>query len=99
MGTKQLIEWKKPKDIEFGEALGDKQLNARLTTGNGKLSYKPDKGHKPEVGKCVLTVTASKTKDFDETTEKVDLMVVKAKQEIEWKAPAAITYGRKVTAT
>lgn len=98
MGAKQVIEWKKPKDIVYGEALGDKQLNAKLSKGDGKLSYKPDKGHKPEAGKCLLTVTAAKTKEFEQTTEEVELKVGKAEQTIEWKAPGAITYGEELGA-
>lgn len=93
MATKQTIQWKKPKDIEFGEALGDKQLNATLDKGDGKLTYSPGKGEKLRPGKHTLTVTASKTKEFEETTEEVELVVTKAKQVIEWKDPADITYG------
>jgi hypothetical protein len=93
MGNKQVIDWKTPKDIVYGEALGDKQLNAELEQGNGKLAYKPAKGFKPEVGKCVLTVTAGKTKEFDESSASVTLNVKKAAQVIDWKNPAAITFG------
>jgi len=98
MGNKQVITWKKPAAIEYGEALSKNQLNAKLDKGDGVLSYSPKLGDKPDAGKVTLRVTASKTKTFDETKEEVELTVTKASQTIEWAKPAAIVFGTPLDA-
>lgn len=64
-GAKQVIEWKKAKDILYGEALGDKQLNAKLKEGDGDLAYTPKAKTVLGAGKQVLKVTAAATKSFE----------------------------------
>jgi uncharacterized spore protein YtfJ len=91
--AEQTITWAVPTAITYGTALSTDQLNAKVTKGDGALTYSPVAGTVPDAGTRTLSVTAAATDNYNEATKTVSLTVNKAEQTITWTAPAAITYG------
>ncbi len=89
----QTISWDAPAAITYGTPLGDTQLNATRTTGDGGLSYDPSANTVLGAGTQRLTVTAAETDNFKATFLEVSLKVNKAEQTISWSNPDPITYG------
>ncbi|WP_167855038.1 T9SS type A sorting domain-containing protein [Hymenobacter wooponensis] len=98
----QTISWSDPAAITYGTKLSTIQLNATVSGVNGgastgTLSYDPAASTLLNVGKYTLTVTAAETPNYNQAVKTVSLMVNKADQLISWSAPAAITYGTKLS--
>ena len=91
--AEQAIAWTAPDAITYGTPLGNTQLNATVTTGDGTLTYTPASGAVLDAGTRTLSVTAAETDNYNAATKTVDLQVNKATQTIAWTAPDAITYG------
>src|SRR5690606_6561293 len=65
------------------ELTGD-QLSARLTAGNGALTYTPRAGTRLSAGTHTLEVTAAATANFKAASAEVVLTVLKAPQAIDF---------------
>jgi hypothetical protein len=89
----QVIAWATPANIVYGTALGDAQLNAVVTLGDGTLTYTPAQGTVLNAGSHTLQVEASETDNYKPASKTVALVVEKADQVIAWAAPANIVYG------
>jgi hypothetical protein len=88
----QTISWDAPAAITYGDALGNDQLNATRTAGDGALSYDPPAGRVLGAGTHTLKVTAAETSNFNATSKEVSITVNKAEQAISWSDPDSITY-------
>ncbi len=97
-GREQVIEWNLPQSsIPYGTQLSDAYLNAKVTKGNGKLTYSVKKGQVLNVGKQTLRVDAAATTQFDAAFKTVEIEV---KPKITWEAPkTSMTYGDKLSST
>ncbi|HEX4007376.1 MAG TPA: FG-GAP-like repeat-containing protein [Acidobacteriaceae bacterium] len=94
------ITWVAPAAITFGTTLSGTQLDATAST-LGTFVYKPAAGTVLAAGTHNLNVTFTPTDtvDYKTVTDTVSITVSKATPAITWNAPAAITYGTKLSAT
>jgi hypothetical protein len=74
----QVIAWNNPTAITYGTALGNDQLNASLTTGDGALTYSPAAGTILNAGSQTLRVDAAETTNYKPAFKEVSLVVNKA---------------------
>jgi len=94
------INWPTPASITYGAALSSTQLNASSTVA-GTLTYSPAAGTVLTAGSHTLSVTfaPTDTTDYTNASASVTLTVNQATPTINWPTPAAITYGRALSAT
>jgi hypothetical protein len=96
------ITWATPTAIPYGTALSATQLDAS-STATGTFAYSPAAGAVLAVGSHTLTVTFTPANAANYTTStatgNVTLTVNKATPAITWATPAAITYGKALSAT
>jgi Flp pilus assembly CpaE family ATPase len=92
------ISWPTPEKIVYGIALGGAQLNASSSIP-GKFDYSPAPGEMlpPGMHKLSVTFTPADTANYNPSHATVSLSVAKAKSEIQWPAPAPITYGTQLS--
>jgi uncharacterized repeat protein (TIGR01451 family) len=103
------INWTAPAAITFGTALSAAQLDAAAawTVGEvngavaGSFTYTPAAGTvlKPGIGQTLsVTFTPTDTTDFSTASASVTLDVQKITPDINWTAPAEITFGTALSA-
>ncbi len=94
------ITWATPAAITYGTALSTAQLNATASVV-GKFAYTPASGTVLKAGSQTLSVTftPTDTTDYAAATATVVLRVNVATPAIKWATPAAITYGKALSAT
>ncbi len=92
------ISWPTPARTVYGNALDDVQLNASASIP-GKFDYSPARGEMLPPGMHTLSVTftPADTANYNPSHATVSLSVAKAKSEIQWPAPAPITYGTQLS--
>jgi hypothetical protein len=71
----QVIDWSDPTAITQGTPLSGTQLNARVTTGDGALTYSPIAGTVLNVGAHTLTANAAGTNNYKAATKSVSITV------------------------
>lgn len=75
----QVISWTAPGKIVYGTALGETELNASVTNGDGTLIYTPGAGTYLNAGaNQTLSVTATATNNYNAATKIVTISVDKA---------------------
>ncbi len=92
------VSWPAPAEILYGTALSDAQLNASASVP-GRFEYVPARGTAlaPGMHTLSLSFTPEENANYATTLITVPLSVVRAKCEIQWSAPNAITYGAKLS--
>jgi hypothetical protein len=95
-----VITWLTPAAIPYGTAVGPTQQDASASTA-GTFVYAQPSGWIPIVGTHTMTVTFTPTDsaDYKSATATVTLTVVQATPAITWATPAAIKYGKALSAT
>jgi hypothetical protein len=92
------IVWPTPEAISYGEELGDKQLNATAPIP-GTFAYEPSEGKLLMVGRHLLSVTFTPLDvNIPPSRASVEIQVIKATPTIAWPTPAAIPFGRALSA-
>ncbi len=89
------ITWADPADITYGTALGALQLDA-IASVPGTLSYTPALRAVLHAGNdqaLSVSFAPNDTTDYTAATATATINVSKAKPDIAWADPAAITYG------
>jgi len=88
------IAWPEPAPIVYGAKLGTAQLNATASLP-GTFAYTPQIGAALGAGKHMLAVTftATDTANYTTAQAEVSLSVTKAKPDVTWPSPRAISYG------
>ena len=89
----QLITWANPANIIFGTALGDEQLNATLTIGDGALTYTPGAGTILNAGQSTLRVDAAETANYNAASKEVSIIVEAPISITKQPVDLEITYG------
>jgi hypothetical protein len=93
------INWPAPPAIQFGESLGNTQLNAK-TSEPGTFTYSPSAGEVLSPGTHTLSVTFTPTDENLSTSEaSVSLVVSKATPTIKWLVPPSMPYGTPLSKT
>ncbi len=92
--AEQVINWANPKNIVYGTALSDTQLNAEAL-GGATLKYSPALGTVLNAGLQSLSVTAEETDNHHAASKTVNLFVDKAKIALEF-GQLEFTYDGKV---
>ena len=95
------ISWPAPNSIQYGTALSAEELNATASVP-GTFTYSPAAGSMLPVGSQTLTVTFTPIDSTNYTTAQATTTLTVAKAtpiELTWLAPAALTYGDKLTKT
>jgi Flp pilus assembly CpaE family ATPase len=93
------ITWPAPPAIQFGEALGNAQLNAK-TSEPGTFTYSPSAGEVLSPGTHTLAVIFTPTDENLSTSEaSVSLVVSKATPTIKWLVPPSMPYGTPLSKT
>lgn len=97
----QVIQWSNPADISYGTALGDTQLNATTVgsqPGAEQLVYDPPVGTVLNAGAAQkLRVEAPANKNYEKAIKEVEINVLRITPVIEWKNPADMKAGDKLT--
>ena len=94
------IEWPAPQPITHGNALGAAQLNA-VATVPGSFAYTPAAGQvlSPGVHKLTAVFTPADTLNYTSVRSEVTISVAeKMPVDLNWTAPAAISYGTVLSA-
>ena len=87
------IDWPEPAAIVFGAPLGAAQLNATAAMA-GNFVYSPAEGNVLPAGVHTLAVTFTPADPhFPPAEHTVELTVLKATPEIDWRTPEAISFG------
>ena len=88
------LEWN-PIDMVFGQALGEKQLNATSTIP-GEFAYFPSVGTRFEAGNHLIQVsfTPADSANYETARASTTVEVSKATPEIRWDVPSPSTYGK-----
>jgi Flp pilus assembly CpaE family ATPase len=93
------IAWLAPAAIAYGTPLSSLQLNATASIP-GTFLYSPREGEVLNAGDHTLSVTFSPSDNrFPTSHHWVELTVFKAKPEIVWQTPEAISFGTALDAT
>jgi uncharacterized protein YwbE len=94
------ITWPYPAGITYGTALSATQLDATSPVA-GTFVYTPALGTVLKAGSQTLSVkfNPTDTTDYKTATKSVTVTVNKATPSITWATPAAITYGKALSAT
>jgi len=93
------INWPAPPAIQFGEALGNAQLNAK-TSEPGTFTYSPSAGEVLSPGTHTLSVVFTPTDENLSSSEaSVSLVVSKATPTLKWLVPPSMPYGTALSKT
>jgi len=94
------ITWANPAAITYGMTLSGAQLNATASVP-GAFVYNPASGSLLTAGQHTLSVTftPADTLDYTSVSATVTQQVNQATPSIAWPAPAAITYGDRLSST
>lgn len=88
-----VINWPAPTAIQFGEPLGNAQLNAK-TSEPGTFTYSPSAGEVLAPGTHAISVIFTPTDENLSSSEaSVSLVVNKATPTIKWLVPQSMPYG------
>ena len=95
-----IVTWATPTAITYGTVLGANQLTAASPV-SGVFAYSPAAGTTQPAGQQPLSAvfTPTDAANYTTATASVVLTVRQAAPQLIWAAPAAITYGTRLSAT